>query len=224
MTLPLPSRISVLLAGLAVASLVACSSASVDGAARGDENDLVADAASMNHRPDGNWDVVCKDGRQEVATTADILADKVCGGLPPQVCIAQCSSRHSNGNCETQAADFCGPAATCVAQCASRYPSGTCEKYTADFCGPVSACVPQCSARFPSSTCEKYTTDFCAAAVAPAAPVCVPRCTARFPSGTCEKYGADSCAAGATAPTCIKACAAWYSNGNCETYGPDLCQ
>src|SRR5262249_32278154 len=41
----------------------------------------VSDAQSITRRPDGLFDVVCRDGRQEVANETEILANTVCA--PP---------------------------------------------------------------------------------------------------------------------------------------------
>jgi hypothetical protein len=41
--------------------------------------ELVTDVESMHRRTDGLFDVVCRDGRREVVTAADVLADRVCG-------------------------------------------------------------------------------------------------------------------------------------------------
>src|SRR5687767_13090365 len=38
------------------------------------------DIASMTRRPDGNYDVVCADGRHEVASVAQIQDNTVCSG------------------------------------------------------------------------------------------------------------------------------------------------
>jgi hypothetical protein len=168
--------------------------------------------------PDGDWDVVCKDGRHEVAKLADVLGDKICA--PPVVCVKQCSARYDNGNCQTFAPDFCGPAAQCATKCAARYDNGNCSMYAADECGPASACVTKCAARYDNGNCSTYGADFCAVGT----PTCVARCTARYDNGNCSAYGADFCKAGSTPPTCTQVCTERYDNGNCKTYGADSCQ
>lgn len=48
----------------------------------------LGDIASMKVREDGSYDVVCKDGRNEVASVADLTAGNVCKpGLPLDQCI-----------------------------------------------------------------------------------------------------------------------------------------
>jgi hypothetical protein len=59
-----------------------------------DESAEIGDVQSINRRPDGLFDVRCRDGRHEVATEDEILANTVCatphpwpgtdgGSLPP---------------------------------------------------------------------------------------------------------------------------------------------
>lgn len=144
------------------AALAACSSAPADDqAVNGGEDALVSDAASMTQRPDGTWDVVCKDGRHEVVTVAEIVADKVCNGAAPSTCVQKCEARFDNGTCKTYAPDFCGPAASCVKQCNARFDNGTCKTYSPDYCGPASTCITSCAARFDNGTCKTYGPDLC---------------------------------------------------------------
>ncbi|MBX3231757.1 MAG: hypothetical protein KIT84_42700 [Labilithrix sp.] len=58
-------------------SLAACSS-SVDDGAASQEAAQIADTQSIVQRPDGLFDVVCLDGRREVANQDEILANTVC--------------------------------------------------------------------------------------------------------------------------------------------------
>jgi hypothetical protein len=214
------SRLALLVVGMLGAALAACSSASTDDAAVSGEDALVSDAASMTQRADGSWDVVCKDGRREVVTTADILADKVCGGAPPIACVQKCAARYNTGACKTPAPDFCGPAATCAKQCSERYNNGECKTYAEDFCGPASTCVTQCSERYNNGTCKTYAADLCGASDV----ACIAQCAERYNNGECKTYKADFCKTTAPAPTCIKVCAERYNDGSCKTYGADLCQ
>jgi hypothetical protein len=215
------SRISLVVTGILCAALAACTSAPADDAAVNGEDALVSDAASMTQRADGSWDVVCKDGRHEVVTVADILADKVCSGAPPITCIQKCEARFDNGTCKTYAPDFCGPAPVCAKQCGARFDNGTCKTYLADYCGPASTCITSCAARFDNGTCKTYATDFCGAGADLA---CVKQCAARFDNGTCKTYAADFCKTTLPAPSCTSVCVARFDNGTCKTYGPDLCQ
>ena len=53
----------------------------------------VSDIVSMQARSDGNFDVVCRDGRREIATPDDIRSDRVCdSGSSPSgslICVAR---------------------------------------------------------------------------------------------------------------------------------------
>ena len=219
---PSASPLSVVVVGRHCAAHAACTSAPADTtASNGGNDELVSDAASMTQRADGSWDVVCKDGRHEVVTLADILADKVCGGAPPITCIQKCAVRYPSGECKAFAPDFCGPASSCAKQCSERYPSGDCKTYAEDFCGPASTCISQCSERYPSGECKTYTADFCGAG---AGLSCTKQCSERYPSGECKTYKADFCKTTSPAPTCTKFCAERYPSGECKSYGSDLCQ
>jgi hypothetical protein len=67
-------RLTFLLLGL----VVACSSSSED--VDSTESNLVEDIASMTRRPDGLFDIRCRDGRFEVASAEQIRANAVCNG------------------------------------------------------------------------------------------------------------------------------------------------
>ena len=93
----LASGLNVSLAAVAFAALTACSAGATNDGAQAGESDLVSDAATLTQRPDGKFDVVCKGGRHEIVTVADILADKVCEGAPlPVTCVKQCNARDIN--------------------------------------------------------------------------------------------------------------------------------
>jgi hypothetical protein len=55
--------------------------------------EAVTDIVSMQARSDGNFDVVCRDGRREIATPDDIRSDRVCeSGTSPSgslICVAR---------------------------------------------------------------------------------------------------------------------------------------
>lgn len=58
----------------------------------------VEDIISMQARADGNFDVVCRDGRREVASAADIRANRVCrGGGDGQNGDLMCIARDNDG-------------------------------------------------------------------------------------------------------------------------------
>src|SRR4051812_21182019 len=143
-----PSRVTLLVLGVLGAAMAACSAPPADDGATSGEDQLVSDAASMTQKPDGTWDVVCKDGRHQNVPTADILADKVCNGDLPITCVQKCAKRYDNGNCQTYAPDFCAPAASCTKQCAARYDNGNCQTYAEDSCGPAEMCISHCTARY----------------------------------------------------------------------------
>jgi hypothetical protein len=202
--------------------LAACAGApSEETAAESAQAPLVQDASSMIQRSDGRWDVVCKDGRREVVTTSQVLANDVCQTTSPDRCVRKCSARFSDGTCRTFDADFCGPGATCVARVTARFSDGTPREYTADFCnaGPAE-CGVRCSSRFSDGTCRTYDADFCGAT----AGRCVTRCSSRFSDGTCRTYEADFCKEGLPAPACLVNCTSRFSDGTCRTYGADICR
>ncbi|MFO0680171.1 MAG: hypothetical protein U0169_26855 [Polyangiaceae bacterium] len=63
--------------------VVACSAAETDVVGETKSAQIV-DIASMAQRPDGKFNVVCKDGSTEIATAADIARNRVCEpGTPP---------------------------------------------------------------------------------------------------------------------------------------------
>lgn len=70
---------------IASLSFLACSQATQanDEAASQAEDNLVSDTRTITAREDGTFDVTCKDGRTEVATTDQILANAIC--VPPVV-------------------------------------------------------------------------------------------------------------------------------------------
>jgi|GEM_PF-6719684 len=50
----------------------------------GADNELVEDVAQMTRRPDGFFDVRCRDGRTEIVSAEQLRSDQVCnGGAPP---------------------------------------------------------------------------------------------------------------------------------------------
>lgn len=57
------------------------------------EQRAVGDIASMTSRGDGSFDVICSDGRREVASAADVTSDHVCAPQqePPPPFAATCS-------------------------------------------------------------------------------------------------------------------------------------
>jgi hypothetical protein len=75
-TIMKPTTSLVLLVLVAAASQVACSQP-VGIAGAGSEA-AITDLASVTARPDGQFDVVCKDGRKEIDTAEDIQANAVC--------------------------------------------------------------------------------------------------------------------------------------------------
>lgn len=45
----------------------------------------IEDSQSITQRPDGNYDVACKDGRTQVVTKSQIVADDICGDPLPKL-------------------------------------------------------------------------------------------------------------------------------------------
>jgi hypothetical protein len=116
--------------------------------------------------------------------------DQYCGGGGGQTkCIADCTSRYSDGTCSQYGSDFCAVNPQCVAAATSRYSDGTVSQYGPDFCGeqPVN-CVAHCTSRYSDGTCSGYGADACGRYVS-----CAVNCTARYPDGTCSAYGPDRC-------------------------------
>jgi len=68
------------LLGLAFLGVVGCADRAEVAS---QDADLVDDIASMTRRPDGLFDVRCRDGRREVVSSAQILANDVCNGGAP---------------------------------------------------------------------------------------------------------------------------------------------
>jgi hypothetical protein len=209
------------LSSLFVLVLAACSAGPEPEEAASNEAPLVSDASSMIQRPDGRWDVVCKNGRTEVVTTAQIMANDVCGSSLPPRCVRNCTARYSDGSCRTYGADYCAPGATCVPNVISRYSDGSAREYGPDFCaaGPAE-CKSRCTARYSDGSCRTYAADICG----PPGAGCVPRCTDRYSDGSCRNYGEDFCKRELPAPACLVNCTNRYPDGSCRTYGPDLCQ
>lgn len=86
---------------IALASAVVACSSSRDDVLGGASQDLVSDIASMVQRPDGNFDVTCKDGSREIATPAQITENRVCrspGSPPAGVIIYDPSDSCATGN------------------------------------------------------------------------------------------------------------------------------
>ncbi len=71
--------VSLGLAAIAI-SVVACGS-SAEGEATGSaQQEQISDIGSMTQRPDGQFDVVCKNGATEVVTATQIAQNQVCRG------------------------------------------------------------------------------------------------------------------------------------------------
>jgi hypothetical protein len=66
-------------------ALMGCSAAD-NAAGESSSQDLVGDIASMTARGDGSFDVTCKDGVKEIATSSSIAEGKVCARAEPGAC------------------------------------------------------------------------------------------------------------------------------------------
>ncbi len=219
-----------LFAAFALTFLAACSSSVAPESES--ENDhvrqasapLIEDVTSMVQRSDGKFDVLCKNGTHEVATTADILSNRVCSGTTaPLRCVKNCSARWSDGSCKSFTADYCAPNATCIAHCTERWSDGSCKNFGTDFCRAGEAvCTSVCGSRWSDGSCKSFADDHCGAGEY----VCVKQCAARWSDGSCKTLGNDFCkerTPGSAAPACIENCTARWSDGSCKAYGVDIC-
>src|SRR5262245_12830988 len=87
---------SMLAFATAFAGIVGPACVSADGVDRL-EPEQISDAESMTRRPDGRFDVVCRDGRREIVNALGISLNTVCeppwtGALPSSTTIA--AGRH----------------------------------------------------------------------------------------------------------------------------------
>ncbi len=204
---------------VAAIALAACASAPDDDTGASSESPLISDASSLIQRPDGRFDVVCKDGSREVVTAEQIAANEVCNSTP-FTCVRRCAARFQNGNCREWAADYCDRGATCRPHVIDRFQNGNPREYGPDFCtsGP-SMCVAQCTERFQNGNPQTFGPDRCAKGTI----ACIPRVVARFQNGNPQAFGPDFCKEGNPPPRCNANCIRRFPNGNCSEYGADIC-
>src|SRR5688572_31165897 len=159
---------------------------------RSDEAGLVSDATSMVRRPDGRWDVRCRNGRHEVVTSEQITANDVCND-EPTVCVLRCKERWSNGQCKTWDEDYCAPNATCRAHVTERWSNGQAKDFGPDFCtAGDNECVVQCVARWSNGQCSDFGADRCAKGTV----ACIPHVIERWSDGNPKAFGPDFCKEG----------------------------